>query len=74
MLIIEFRLRKNVVKLEEKPGSWYVGHRIDHVYHSVLKEIRYSASQCYSVHVVYSARNVFVAQHKRSANFSIWSL
>ena len=76
MLIIEFSSQKECSKIRGKAwfSSWYVGHCVDHVHLSLsFIKIRYSASQGYSVHVVYSARNVFVAQHKRS-NFSIWAL
>ena len=76
MLIIEFSSQKECSKIRVK--AWPVFFLVCWTLHRSrislsFKKIRYSASQCYSVHVVYSARNVFVAQHKRS-NFSIWAL
>ena len=71
---LNFRLRKNVLKLGESLVFFLVCWTLHRSRISLsFKKIRYSASQCYSVHVVYSARNVFVAQHKRS-NFNIWAL
>ena len=41
MLIIEFSSQKECSKISGKAwfSSWYVGHCIDHVYHSVLKRL-----------------------------------
>ena len=41
MLIIEFSSQKECSKIRGKAwfSSWYVGHCIDHVYHSVLKRL-----------------------------------
>ena len=59
---LNFRLRKNVPKLGESLVFFLVCWTLHRSRISLsFKKIRYSASQCYSVHVVYRARNVFVA-------------